>query len=38
MYKGVNTFPKGISSKVSVIVWLEFELIYFEAAVQYFNS
>ena len=31
--KGVHTFPKGISPKVNIIVWLEFELFYFEATV-----
>ena len=35
--KGVHAFSKGISSKVNVITWLEFELVYFEAAVQYFS-
>ena len=36
-YKGINTFPKIISPKVNVITWLEFELAYFEAAVQHFT-
>ena len=31
------TFLKVISPKVNVIVWLEFELTYFEADVQYFR-
>ena len=35
--KGSVPFPKGISAKVNVIVWQEFELIYFEAAVQHFS-
>ena len=30
----VHAFPKGISRKVNVIVQLEFELAYFEAASQ----
>ena len=29
----VHTFSKGISPKVNVIKWLEFELAYFEVAV-----
>ena len=35
---GVHIFPKGISPKVNVIAWLEFELVYFEAAVQHFSQ
>ena len=35
--KEVHTFPKGISLKVNVIVQLELELAYFEAAVLHFN-
>ena len=31
------TFPKGISLKVYVIIWADFELIHFEAAVQHFS-
>ena len=31
---GFNSFPKGISPKVNIIVQLEFELTYFEFAVQ----
>ena len=31
-----NTFLKGICQKVTVIAWVEFELAYFEAAVQHF--
>ena len=34
----VHTFPKGISSKVNVIPWLEFELTYFKLTVQHFRS
>ena len=33
MDKEVHTFLKGISPKVNVIAWLEFELGYFEAAI-----
>ena len=33
----VNTFPKSISPKVSVLVWVEFNLVYFKAAVQHVN-
>ena len=35
--KGVHAFPKGISLKVNLIARLEFELAYFEAAVQLFS-
>ena len=35
--KRVYTFPKGISPKVNVIAQLEFELAYFEAAVQRYS-
>ena len=31
--KEVHTFPKGISPKVNVTVWLESELVYFAAVV-----
>ena len=31
------TFPIGINLKVNVIAWLEFELAYFETAVQHFS-
>ena len=31
--KGVHTFPKGISPKVIVIAWLEFELSYYDDVV-----
>ena len=33
----VHAFPKVISLKVNIIMGLEFELTYFEAAVQYYN-
>ena len=33
--KGVHTFLQGISLKVNVITWLEFELAYCEVTVQY---
>ena len=35
--KGVHTFPKDISPKVNTIAQLEFELIYFTAAVQHLS-
>ena len=35
--KGVHTFPKGICLKVNVIARLEFELAYYDSAVQRFN-
>ena len=35
--KGVHAFPKGISLKVNVIVWLELKLAYYVVAVQYVN-
>ena len=35
--RGFNIFPKGISPKVNVIVPVEFELVYFEVAVQRLN-
>ena len=31
--KRVHAFPKGISLKVNVIAWLEFEITYFEVEV-----
>ena len=37
VYKGLHTFPKGISLKVNAIAWLEFELAFFKAAVHYFS-
>ena len=33
----VHTFPKGICPKVNIIVRLEFELAYYDCAVQRFN-
>ena len=36
--KGVRTFPKGICPKVIVIARLEFELAYYDSAVQRFNQ
>ena len=35
--KRFHAFPKGIGPKVNVIAWLEFELTYFETAVQHFT-
>ena len=35
--KRIHIFPKGISAKVNVIVWLEFEFTYYYAAVQYIS-
>ena len=35
--KLVHTFPKGISLKVNVIARLEFELTYYDAAVQHIS-
>ena len=34
---GVLTFLKGISPKLNVIAWLQFERTYFEMSVQYFS-
>ena len=34
-YKGVHTFPKGISSKANVIAQQEIELAYYDIAVQW---
>ena len=34
---GVHTFPKGLCPKVNIIVQLEFELTYYDSAVQRFN-
>ena len=31
--KGIQDFPKGISPKVNVIAWLEFELTHYDVAV-----
>ena len=36
--KGVRTFPKGICPKVNVIARLEYELAYYDSAVQRFNQ
>ena len=35
--KGVHPFPKGISAKMNVIARLEFELSYYNVAVQHVN-
>ena len=35
--KGVHIFPKGIYPKVNVIERLEYELAYYDSAVQRFN-
>ena len=35
--EGVYTFPKGICSKVNVIARLEFELAFYDSAIQRFN-
>ena len=35
--KEVHTFPNGICTKVEIIVLLEFEVAYFEAAVLHFS-
>ena len=39
-YKGVHTFPKGISPKVkvNVVAALEFDLAYFVVEVQHFSN
>ena len=37
MYKRVHTFPKGISPKVIVKIQLEFELVYYDVAVEHVN-
>ena len=37
MDKGVHTFPEGISLKVNVIPWLEFELIYYNVIVRHIS-
>ena len=36
-HKGVHTFPKGICPKVNVIARLEYELAYYDSAVNRFN-
>ena len=33
VYKRVHTFSKGISPKVNVVAWLEFELAYYDVVV-----
>ena len=33
----IHTFPKGISPKVNVIALLEFELAYYDVAVQHIS-
>ena len=33
----IHTVPKGISPKVNLIVWVEFELTYYDVVVQYVN-
>ena len=35
---GVHTFLKGITSKVNPIAWLEFELAYYNVAVQHVSN
>ena len=35
--KKINNFPKGICVKMNIKVYLEFELAYFEVAVQHFS-
>ena len=35
--KGVHAIPKGISPRVNVMIWLDFELAYFKATVQHFS-
>ena len=37
VWLGIHTFPKGICPKVNVIARLEFELAYYNSAVQRFN-
>ena len=34
---GIRILTKGISLKVGVIAWLEFELAYYDVAVQHVN-
>ena len=36
--KKVHTFPYGISQKGNVIVWLEFELAYYDVKIQLINQ
>ena len=35
--KEVHTFPKDICPRVNLVAWLEFELAYYDSAVQLFN-
>ena len=35
--KEVDAFSKGINPKVNIIAWQEFELIYYDVAVQHIN-
>ena len=35
--KGIHTFPKVICPKVNIIGWPEFELTYYDSAVQHVN-
>ena len=37
-YKGIHTFTKGICPKVNAMARLEFELAYYDSAVQRFNQ
>ena len=36
-HRWVHTFPKGVCTKINLIVQLEFELAYFEAAVLHYS-
>ena len=33
----VHTFPEGISKKITGIMWLEFELTYYDVTVQHIS-
>ena len=35
--KGIHTPPKSISPKMNAILWLEFELAYYNVTVQHVN-
>ena len=35
--RGAHTFPKDICPKVNIITWLDFELAYYDSAIQHFN-
>ena len=37
MNKRVHAFSKSITSKVNVVVWLEFELAYIKVGVKHFS-